>query len=184
MASDNAVTLATGRLQLPRVGDEKSGMDSTRAAELIRHTVTEVFSTMLGSELEVGEPIDDGDPFMAAEVVSVVGLTGAVSGSLALQCGREHARDLTARFLGADGQEIGSLDDVRDAVGELVNMIGGNLKTAIGSEASIELSLPTVVTTPKAEVKVPSVFGVAVPFRDHYGEFFVEFAMAEKEAQD
>jgi chemotaxis protein CheX len=155
-------------------------MDSTRTAELIRSTVVEVFSTMLGSDLEIGEPIDDNDPFMAAEVVSMVELTGSVSGSLALQCGREHARDLTARFLGADGQEIESLDDVRDAVGELVNMIGGNLKTAIGSDRPIELSLPTVVTTPKTDVKIPATFGVAVPFRDHFGEFFVEFAMASE----
>lgn len=158
-------------------------MDSARAAELIRDTVVEVFSTMLGSELEVGEPIEDDDPFMAAEVVSMVGLQGAICGSLALECGREHARDLTARFLGADGEQIESIDDVRDAVGELVNMIGGNLKTAIGSGDAIELSLPTVVTTPRSEVKIPSTFGVAVPFRDHYGEFFVEFALAEKPVQ-
>lgn len=155
-------------------------MDSERAAELIRDTVVEVFSTMLGSDLEIGDPIDDDDPLMPAEVVSMVGLSGAVSGSLALQCDREHARDLTARFLGADGQEIASLDDVRDAVGELVNMIGGNLKTAMASDAPVELTLPTVVTTPKTEIKIPSIFGVAVPFRDHYGEFFVEFAMAAK----
>ncbi len=157
-------------------------MNSERAAELIRDTVVEVFSTMLGSTLEIGDPIDDRDPLMSAEVVSMVGLSGAVSGSLALQCGREHARDLTARFLGADGQEIGSLDDVRDAVGELVNMIGGNLKTAIGSQGPIELSLPTVVTTPKTDIKVQASFGVAVPFRDHYGEFFVEFAMTPPSA--
>jgi CheY-specific phosphatase CheX len=73
---------------------------------------------------------------------------------------------------------------VRDAVGELVNMIGGNLKTAIGSQGPIELSLPTVITTPRTEIKIPSSYGVAVPFRDHYGEFYVEFAMAEQATQD
>ena len=158
-------------------------MDRARVAELVRHAVVEVFSTMLGSELEVGEPIGDPDPLMSAEVVSLVGLTGAVTGALSLQCGREHARDLTARFLGADGQEIESLDEVRDAVGELVNMIGGSLKTAIGSPEAIELSLPTVVTTPKSDIKIPASFAVAVPFRDHYGEFIVEFAAAEDETQ-
>ena len=158
-------------------------MDRARAAELVRHAVVEVFSTMLGSELEVGEPIGDPGPLMPAEVVSLVGLTGAVTGALSLQCGREHARDLTARFLGADGREIESLDDVRDAVGELVNMIGGSLKTAIGSSEPIELSLPTVVTTVKSDIKTPASFAVAVPFRDHYGEFIVEFAAAPGETQ-
>ena len=158
-------------------------MDRTLAAELVRQAVVEVFSTMLGSELEVGEPISDPDPLLPAEVVSLVGLTGAVTGALALQCGREHARDLTARFLGADGQDIESLDDVRDAVGELVNMIGGSLKTAIGSPQAIELSLPTVVTSHDSAIKVAASFAVAVPFRDHYGEFIVEFAAAEGETQ-
>ena len=158
-------------------------MDRTRAAKLVRDAVVEVFSTMLGSELEVGEPIDDPDSSRPAEVVSLVGLRGAISGSLSLRCGREHARDLTARFLGADGQEIESLDDVRDAVGELVNMIGGSLKTAIGSPQAIELSLPTVVTTHDSDIKTAASFAVAVPFRDHYGEFIVEFAAAEGETQ-
>ncbi len=138
---------------------------------------------MLGSELEVGEPVGDPDSLMPAEVVSLVGLSGAISGALSLQCGREHARDLTARFLGADGREIESLDDLRDAVGELVNMIGGSLKTAIGSPEAIELSLPTVVTTHRSDIQSPAGFAVAVPFRDHYGEFVVEFATAEGETQ-
>ncbi len=158
-------------------------MDRTCAAKLVRDAVVEVFSTMLGSELEVGEPIDAPDSPRPAEVVSLVGLTGAITGSLSLRCGREHARDLTARFLGADGQEIKSLDDVRDAVGELVNMIGGSLKTAIGSPEPIELSLPTVATTVKSDIKTPASFAVAIPFRDHYGEFIVEFAAAEGETQ-
>ena len=158
-------------------------MDHTRAAELVRQAVVEVFSTMLGSELEIGEPIGDPNPLLPAEVVSLIGLTGAVTGALSLQCGREHARDLTARFLGVDGHEIESLDEVRDAVGELVNMIGGSLKNSIGSSEAIELSLPTVVTTPQCEIRPPVSFAVAVPFRDHYGEFIVEFAAALDETK-
>ncbi len=155
-------------------------MDATRAAELIRTSVVEVFATMLGSELQVGEPIEDADPLLPAEVVSLLGLTGAFTGALALQCGREHARDLTARFLGADGHEIESLDEIRDAVGELVNMIGGKFKTAIGSEEPIEITLPTVMTTPGAELKIAASYAVAVPFKDHFGEFLVEFVLNQE----
>ena len=155
-------------------------MDATRAAELICTSVVEVFATMLGSELQVGEPIEDADPLLPAEVVSLLGLTGAFTGALALQCGREHARDLTARFLGADGHEIESLDEIRDAVGELVNMIGGKFKTAIGSEEPIEITLPTVVTTPGVDLKVAASYAVAVPFKDHFGEFLVEFVLNQE----
>ncbi len=158
-------------------------MEAKQAGELVREAVVSVFATMLGSELQAGDPVDDPDPFLPAEVVSLIGLTGAVRGYLSLQCAREHARDLTARFLGADGHDVESLDDIRDAVGELVNMIAGNLKTAMACEEPVEIGLPTVVTTPKSDIKVRATSGIAIPFEDHFGEFFVEFVLSEESWQ-
>jgi len=155
-------------------------VEAKQAAGLVRDAVTAVFATMLGSELRAGDPVDDPEPFLPAEVVSLIGLTGAVTGYLSLQCTREHARDLTARFLGADGHDVESLDDIRDAVGELVNMIAGKVKTAMACEEPVEIGLPTVVTTPKTDIKVRDTFGVAVPFEDHFGEFFVEFVLSQE----
>jgi chemotaxis protein CheX len=160
------------------VESEETRVEATQAAELVRNAVTAVFGTMLGSELRPGDPVDDPEPFLPAEVVSLIGLSGAVNGYLSLQCTREHARDLTARLLGADGHDVESLDEIRDAVGELVNMIAGKVKTAMACEQPVEIGLPTVVTTPKTDIKVRATFGVAVPFEDHFGEFFVEFVLS------
>ena len=75
--------------------------------------------------------------------------------------------------------EIDSADDLCDAMGELLNMIAGTVKTALGSDDPIEIALPTVVMTPKSEIRVKASLGVVVPFTDPAGTFYVEFVLED-----
>lgn len=101
--------------------------------------VQSVFETMLRLEVsESGLPwFPQGDRLTAA-----VHLAGDWNGAVLLEVDRALARRLAARFLPANPQAI--LDDVvRDVLGEMANMIGGNLKCVLTS--GICLSMPSVV---------------------------------------
>jgi chemotaxis protein CheX len=75
-------------------------------------------------------------------------ITGAVyfagdwKGAVLLQCNRSQACDFTARLMGIPVPKKFD-DDVRDAVGEVANIIGGNLKPILPH--GIALSMPSVV---------------------------------------
>jgi chemotaxis protein CheX len=88
-------------------------------------------------------------PFQPEEVqlpegpalVGHVRITGAWTGALSIWCSEAGARDVASAMF---GREPGALadDDLRDAVGELANMIGGNLKVLLPPPT--RLSLPEV----------------------------------------
>jgi len=105
----------------------------------VAHIVESVFATMLG--LEVAECATPWFP-NGERLTAAVHLAGDWSGAVLLECDRRQACQFAARFLSTDPS--GSVDDdVRDVLGELVNMIGGNMKCALTT--GIRLSMPSVV---------------------------------------
>ena len=70
-----------------------------------------------------------------------IAVTGGWSGHVTLDVSRAGAGDLARRMLMAD--EV-SDDDVVDAIGELVNVLGGNVKGLLLEESA--LGLPQVLT--------------------------------------
>src|ERR1035438_4870811 len=107
--------------------------------EELAQVVEAVFGTML--KLQVGE---SGKPWFAGEdrLTGTVHLTGDWSGAVLLECNQRQACGFAGHFLSMDPPE--AVDDVvRDVLGELVNMIGGNLKCVL--TRGIRLSMPSVV---------------------------------------
>ena len=101
--------------------------------------VESVFGAMLGLEAgECGAPwFPGGDRLTAA-----VHLAGDWNGAVLLECDRRQACRFAGRFLSMDPP--GTVDDVvRDVLGELANMLGGNLKCVL--TRGIRLSMPSVV---------------------------------------
>ena len=75
-------------------------------------------------------------------VTASVSVTGAWHGHVAVSCSAAAADQLTAALLGVDRTEV-SEDDITDALGELANVFGGNVKSLLPGPC--ELSLPHVV---------------------------------------
>jgi chemotaxis protein CheX len=101
--------------------------------------VQSVFEAMLGLEVgECGTPwFPSGDRLTAA-----VHLAGEWNGAVLVECDRGQACRFAGRFLSLEPPA--ALDDVvRDMLGELANMIGGNLKSVLAP--GIRLSMPSVV---------------------------------------
>src|ERR1035438_4873525 len=101
--------------------------------------VESVFETMIS--LEVTEC---GVPWFASSdrLTSALHLAGEWSGVVLLECDRRQACRFAGRFLSMDAPD--TVDDVvRDVLGELANMIGGNLQGVL--TPGIRLSMPSIV---------------------------------------
>jgi chemotaxis protein CheX len=85
----------------------------------------------------------------ADDVTGVIEVTGAWRGSIEVSCAAGVASALAGAMLGdASGADPGR-DDVADALGELTNMVGGNVKSLL--PAPSRLSLPVVRVGPRPE---------------------------------
>lgn len=108
---------------------------------LMEVATKEVFELMLGAELQ---PVKD-DPTSPFDITAMVGLAGQLCGVLTLRCSRETAARMASKMLGT--QPPAESQDVKDAFGEVGNMIAGNFKSKISGMADgCMLSVPTVIT--------------------------------------
>ena len=106
--------------------------------EDVDSVVGSVFSTMMG--LEVWRS-DDPCPPTPGLLTGAVYLTGSWEGAVCIHCGPAQACAFAGRFVGTEPPERVD-DDVRDVIGELANMIGGNLKCTLCP--GIRVSIPSV----------------------------------------
>lgn len=111
-------------------------------------STAEVFSTMLGLDLTLLEEQPASEHPMLAEsgatVVSLIGLTGPWAGTGSITCSGELACVLASRFLSTEYDHVDG--EVLDAMGEITNMILGNVKTALEDRVgAMELSTPAVI---------------------------------------
>lgn len=110
----------------------------------INEVVAEVWASMLGVEIEA-VPEDAPVAECSAEQEGISGLiqiSGRWNGSVVLACARDLAVELTQVMFAMEDEEPGS-DEIKDAFGELTNMVGGRLKNEVGEPS--QLSLPMVV---------------------------------------
>ena len=82
-----------------------------------------------------------------------VNIYGGWEGVLVIDCPAALARDAAARMLGCASVDVGSAD-LQDAVGELTNIIAGNIKNDFPGEC--RLSLPVVTEGTDYTVRVAS----------------------------
>jgi chemotaxis protein CheX len=76
------------------------------------------------------------------DVCASVSVTGAWRGHIVVSCSMPAARNVAGALLGADVDDV-TPEDVTDALGELANIIGGNVKSVMPEPSA--LSLPVVL---------------------------------------
>lgn len=117
----------------------------TKIVEFMRAATADVFSTMLGLEIEAEESwTDPNAPTVSDGVVAFVGMAGNWTGAGLISCSASFACRICNQLLLTETTAVN--DEVLDAVGEVANMIVGNFKTMIEEEAGpLGLSIPTVI---------------------------------------
>ena len=142
--------------------DQGSGQNCGRAVSLrdalprianpdaLDATVNEVFRTMLGVTCH---RFEEGKTAAGESVTAVVGFGGILSGACVLRLDAKSAMEIASRLTGTPFGEVE--DTVKDAVGEMANMLAGAWKSKIPELAShCGLSLPAVITGQNYELRV------------------------------
>lgn len=136
-----------------------------------------VVKTMAFVELRPGKPFLKVDALATGDVSGIIGLTGEVTASLSVSFTFGLIKDIMSNMLGEEITEI--TDDVRDAVGEMTNMICGDARRSLQQEGlTLSAAIPTIIAgenhTIKHAVKGPVI---VIPFEGDHGSAVVEVSM-------
>ncbi|WP_121258185.1 chemotaxis protein CheX [Nocardioides ferulae] len=111
---------------------------------LVRAAMEQVWESMLYA---VAEPWAPGDhPDFRNGLQAQIALTGEWNGELRLTLDGTVAAEIAGAMLGADEDEELPELDVHDAVGEVLNVVGGSVKGALGGATALGLPGVTPVT--------------------------------------
>lgn len=123
----------------------REGIDREHIFQLVRTAANDVFTTMLGLELEPLEAyVETAGLTSGCGVVSLIGFAGTWVGTGTFSCSPAKAGQLADALLGCEHAAVN--EEVLDAVAEITNMILGNVKTELeGTLGPMLLSVPTVI---------------------------------------
>ncbi|MCD4687980.1 MAG: chemotaxis protein CheX [Desulfuromonadaceae bacterium] len=141
----------------------------------ISQATQEIFQTMLMMEASPGQAVAERAKGFVDSVSAIVGMAGANKGMLAIHIPEATALVITSSFLMMEVTEVD--DDVKDAIGELANMVAGSIKADLTEQGQeFKLSIPSVVCGAEYEIDcLTDSQGVSMPFSIEGGEFLVEF---------
>lgn len=107
------------------------------AVDKLQATLSQVITTMLGIGLDESNLFPSAQElapltFHESTLSSSVRFFGAWRGFCVVCCEPEVARELTRRFLGMESSSPDEiLDEIKDCMGEVANIVGGNVKSLL-----------------------------------------------------
>jgi chemotaxis protein CheX len=113
-----------------------------------------VFKNLLNCEIVPGRAyFIQKEAFLDWDISGIIALTGEVKGLIAISMKSPTASKIAGRLIGEG--TVFSDADVIDAVGEIVNIIAGNVKKNLEDMFRIIISLPTVVRGKAHAIVIP-----------------------------
>ena len=153
--SAEAVGLSTkdplGRLN--QVDIEK--INNLNLKAIVSESVADVFDTMLSAKLESTDRIPP-ESLEKIRNVGSVSFAGDATGMVSIHVGDNFSRELAADMLGMEIEELVGDEEIRDMLGELSNIVGGNLKSTF-TDAGLTCALSTPSFTTGTDFKIESL---------------------------
>jgi chemotaxis protein CheX len=155
-------------------------MNVKEDAKIVRpflEAVKNVIGTMAMIEVVPGKPFMKRDTVASGDVTGVIGITGDRNGTMSVTFTRPCIQAVVGNMLGEPVDELNQ--DVRDAVGELTNMISGQARRGLQMlGVRLEAGIPTVVTGENHSIAHISREPIlAVPFSTTHGDFTLEVSL-------
>ncbi|PLX84977.1 MAG: chemotaxis protein CheX [Desulfuromonas sp.] len=112
--------------------------------QIIIESVREIFATMVLMEVAPEKPLTEKVSSFSDHASGLLGISGDLKGLVGIHCPLPTAGAITASLLGIPADEAN--EDVKDAMGEMANMIAGGIKTALEAEGkNLELAIPSTI---------------------------------------
>jgi chemotaxis protein CheX len=141
-------------------------VESVPTVDDLAEMVDQVWVSYLDPE-GVDPLIRSDQPAAGTEVHSSVSITGSWHGHIVYASSTAAARRAAAAFLAMEVDEVGT-EDVSDVLGELANIVGGNVKAML--PPGCFLSLPQVVLAPTSATVYPAAVQVSGLYGTWLGE--------------
>jgi chemotaxis protein CheX len=125
-----------------------------------------VFKEFVGCDLVAERPyFENKDAVNEWDISAVIGLTGEARGAVVISMKTELAAKLTEIL--TQTPHTGLDEEVVDAIGEIVNIIAGNVKRWLEEAFRLVISLPTIVKGREHTINWPHNQAriVCIPFR-------------------
>ncbi len=126
-------------------------MDNKHKQDVLRRTVMD---TLEDAAFIFTEPADDAPPEWTEDTIlrAELPFSGEAAGSLIIGSSSEPTVELAANLLGIEPDDEDAQAMRADALGEILNIIGGIIIEAwFGTEADVQLGVPDVQTVNVAE---------------------------------
>lgn len=139
----------------------------------------EVLGTMAMVQLTPGKPFLKKAQEAMGDVSGIVGMSGGASGSLSVTFTFPVLQAVMRNMLGEEVETVNA--DVKDAVGELTNMISGSARKYLQEEGlTLSAGVPTVVAGKDHSI-THAISGpvLVIPFECPHGKVIIEVAMIE-----
>ena len=109
----------------------------------ITASAQETFETMLSMEISVS---DEAPPEQTGEnrMVGTLNFAGNIIGIINIQITNNFGYQMAASMLGIEPDEVESINEVKDLLAEITNIVGGNVKSAL-NDAGFPCVLSTLV---------------------------------------
>ena len=117
-------------------------------------TLIELFELMLAMKLEVCDSVDSAES-QIDRIVASVNFAGDVLGVVSIIAERSFARIITGKMIDQPLEKVQDEEEIRDVIGEICNIVGGNLKGGFSdSGLSCEISLPSITSGKDFKIEV------------------------------
>jgi chemotaxis protein CheX len=148
------------------------------ALDLEKHIIaatTNVFQTMVMMDVDPAPPRDQPIRSFEQTISGMLGLSGDLQGTLNIHFPYTAAKLITGNLLGMPVESIDA--DVRDAIGEIANMVAGGLKIGLASyNLNVNLSTPTTIAGDSFTInRISKAEGITIPFHVAGERILVDF---------
>lgn len=136
-----------------------------------------VLKTMAGVDAKPGKPFLKKNDIALGDVSAVISIAGEAKGSMALVFTEPCITGVASQLLDETFPHLN--DEVKDAVGELTNMICGDARRRLSEDGiALQAGIPKVISGKSHSVahltKGPCL---AIPFETNLGGFMIEVAI-------
>lgn len=139
--------------RIPNVDVER--LNAIDYQERISGAVTDVFDTMFSLRLEPAKKVTAATLSGMRNVASVC-FAGDATGVVSIHIDLELSRRMTAGMLGMQPDELEGDGEIQDMLGELGNIVGGNLKSAL-TDTGLRCALSTPSFTTGADFMIETL---------------------------
>lgn len=138
-----------------------------------------VLSSLAFTNAHVGKPYLKKDFVAQGDVSGIVGLSGDFKGTISVTFTKKCILKIVSKMFGEEIEEIN--DDVKDAVGEILNIVSGHGRQKLENMGkTLKGAIPTVITGKNHMIThMTSHPIIAVPFSTENGDFTFEVCLEE-----